>query len=328
MHDLLLHEAMFRRIEGRLIAHEAAIRPLLANDAGAIRAGWGAPLEGPAQPHILFATMDVFFSPAVRTIMQTAIASPRLVWFQSGAAGIENRAFIPFGRKAEIYTSCHAQAAAIAEWVVWAAFDFFRRGPERRADQAARHWRRLTTREVSGSEWVIAGFGEIGRETARRVRALGGRVTGVRRSPGPDPDADAIAPPTDLPALLPQADVVLLCAPHTPETEKMANASFFAAMKKDALFVNVGRGALVVEPDLLSALDGGRPAFAALDVFETEPLPDDSPFWAHPNVMVSPHNSPQTAGTVRRIDHFMLEQLGRYLAGEQLLYIEPKERFT
>ena len=157
--------------------------------------------------------------------------------------------------------------------------------------------------------------------------ALGGEVTGVRRTQGLAEGADRIVPTKALMAELPNADVVLLCAPHTPETEGMANADFFAAMKPDALFMNLGRGALVDEPALLAALDKGRPGHASLDVTAVEPLPGDSPLWTHPKVTLTPHDSSQTDGTVIGADDTFLDNLARYLNGDPLRHLVDKAEF-
>jgi phosphoglycerate dehydrogenase-like enzyme len=132
--------------------------------------------------------------------------------------------------------------------------------------QAEGKWQRVKAREVRGSRWLVVGYGSIGQAVGRRVTALGGEVTGLRRSPGPADGAVRIAHPDNLLSELPRADVVLICPPHTPETENMANAAFFAAMTPDALFMNLGRGALVDEEALITALESGGIAGAGADV--------------------------------------------------------------
>ena len=172
-----------------------------------------------------------------------------------------------------------------------------------------------------GSNWLIIGYGEIGKAVARRVSALGGHVTGVRRSGGEDANARRIIHPDDVMGALGEADVVLLSLPLTSETEDMANADFFAAMKTGALFMNLGRGRLVDEAALISEMDLGKPAHAALDVTGVEPLPDTSPLWHHPNISITPHDSSMTRGTVLRADDTFVENFHRFMAGDALLHV-------
>jgi phosphoglycerate dehydrogenase-like enzyme len=259
--------------------------------------------------------------------MRAVLDAPDLDWFQSSAAGIDHRVLVAIGKKAHLYTASHEQAHAIAEWALWQAFDFFRTGVARREDRAQKVWKRRNAREMAGSTWLIYGFGHIGREIARRVRALGAKAIGVRRTAGADEHADIVVAPGEVLSHLPQADVVCLCAPFTAQTEGLANTVFFASMRENTLFMNVGRGALVVEPDLLAGLERGRPGFAALDVFAAEPLPEESPFWTHPRVAMTPHNSAESEGTRDRVDGLFLDNLRRYLAGEELRNVVPKTEF-
>lgn len=277
------------------------------------------------EPHIVFGSIDAFFGPAVREFMRVVLSSDRLDWFQSTAAGIDNAALKSIGKRAKHYTTNHRQAEAMSEWVLWSALDFLREGTAHRAQQAAREWKRINAREIAGSRWLIIGYGSIGEAVGTRVTALGGHVTGLRRSPGPAPGAHEILPVSLVPDELPKADIVLLCVPHTPETEGMANADFFARMKPDALFINIGRGALVDEDALVAALDAGQPGHATLDVTRVEPLPPESPLWLHPKITITPHDSPSTMGTTLRADETFLENLHRYLAGEPLKHlVDPK----
>ncbi|WP_293905017.1 D-2-hydroxyacid dehydrogenase [Phenylobacterium sp.] len=206
----------------------------------------------------------------------------------------------------------------MADYVMWGVLDVLQRGPERRAAQAAGEWSRTTFREIAGTRWTLVGFGAIGRGVAVRAKAFGAHITGVRRNPADDPVADRIAALADLPGLLPDTDVLVLCAPLTPETRHIANAAAFGRMKPGSILVNVGRGPLVDEPALLAALDKGAPAHAVLDVFETEPLAADSPFWTHPAVTLTPHSSGMSAGNTPRNDVIFVENLRRFLAGEPL----------
>ena len=241
-----------------------------------------------------------------------------LTWLQSGGAGFEHPMFAGLIERGVRLTNSHAQAESIAEYVLAGVLDHYQRGPVRRAAQVAGNWRRIHFREVLGTHWLIIGFGAIGQATAARARAFGARVTGVRRSPGSHPHADAIAAPDQALALAPGADVVVLSPPLTDETRNFVDARFLAAMKPGSVLVNVGRGALVDEVALLAALDRGAPGHALLDVFATEPLPADSRFWTHPRVSLTAHTSGFTDGQEQRNDELFVDNLGRYLRGEAL----------
>jgi phosphoglycerate dehydrogenase-like enzyme len=123
----------------------------------------------------------------------------------------------------------------------------------------------------------------------------------------------------DLPKLLPESDVVVLAAAHNADTNDLVDAKFVAAMKPGSMLVNIGRGQLVVDEALLAGLDQNAPALAILDVFRTEPLPKDHPFWTHAKVRVTGHTSSSGNGTLSRADNFFLENLKRFESGQPLL---------
>ena len=329
MKTLLLHARTFARIAPRLKGLNAALNIVTVDDAQRFHDAWtSAELAAPPEVHLAFGNIDAFYSPSVREFMTAILKSPDFDWFQSAAAGIENPALVAIGQKAKRYTTNHTQAEAMSEWAIWQALDFFRNGPVHRANQAVGKWERIRVREMNGSRWLIVGYGSIGQAVGKRVTALGGVVTGMRRTPGPAEGAARIATPDKLMAELPGADVVLLCPPHTPETEGMADAAFFAAMNPDALFLNLGRGALVDEAALMAALDAGRPAFAALDVTRTEPLPAESPLWKHHKIVITPHDSSDTPGTIARGDETFLANLRHYLDNETLKHLVDRSAFV
>jgi phosphoglycerate dehydrogenase-like enzyme len=174
---------------------------------------------------------------------------------------------------------------------------------------------------LAGSTLGIIGLGAIGSALAERAAALGMRVVASRRSWQPGlaaPHVDTLYGPGGLPELLGESDVVVLCAPSTPETRGMIDADALAAMKPGALFVNVGRGTMVDEPALVDALERGHLAAAVLDVTSEEPLPSEHPLWNAPNVYISAHCSATSDGYVERVLAVFLDNLARYLAGEPL----------
>ncbi|HET6970156.1 MAG TPA: D-2-hydroxyacid dehydrogenase, partial [Phenylobacterium sp.] len=298
----------------------------LMNDAGEVRLNGQPVADDAVAAEAAWTNADVFFGPASRQFMLALLKSPALKWVQSGAAGFDHPIFGQIVQKGARLTTSHGQAVGMADYVLWGVLDALQDGPGRRAAQAAGEWKRLVFREVDGTRWVVVGFGAIGQGVGRRARAFGAHVTGVRRSAQPDPNADAMASPGELPGLLATADVVVLAVPATPDTRRMADAGFFAAMKPGSIFVNVGRGALVDEAALLAALDSGAVSHAVLDVFEVEPLPAESPFWRHPRVTLTPHSSGMSVGNATRNDALFLDNLNRYLAGEPLRNVaDPKD---
>ncbi|MEC7289758.1 MAG: NAD(P)-dependent oxidoreductase, partial [Pseudomonadota bacterium] len=178
------------------------------------------------------------------------------------------------------------------------------------------------------TQWVIVGFGAIGQATARRLRALGARVTGVRRSGGSSDLVDRMIQPDALSGVLPDADAVLMSLPLTAATENLADAAFFDRMKPGSLFLNVGRGGLVDEAALLTALDAGKPAHASLDVVREEPLSADSPIWTHPNITLTGHISANTMQSKQRTDQIFLQNVQRFLSGEPLINLVESEAFS
>lgn len=297
----------------------------MLDDSSEIGRPWGG--EG-TEGAIAYGNTDAFFSPAVRAFAKLLHEAEPLAWFQSNAAGLDNAFLQQVGRKAQTYTSSHVQAHAMAEWALWAGFDYFGNGAERRRAQAEKDWKKIHFREVADTRWLIFGFGHIGEAVGRRLKGLGAHVTGVRRSSAVSPFADHILPPDKVgSAEIGMADAVLLCLPHTPQTENTANADFFEAMAEGSLFLNLGRGALVDEDALLAALDRGRPAHAALDVTREEPLPASHKLWSHEKVTLTPHTSAITDGTERRNDEQFLENLSSFLNGKELRNVVERAAF-
>ncbi len=174
--------------------------------------------------------------------------------------------------------------------------------------------------EVGGATLGLVGLGRIGREVARIARAFRMRVAALARdcSPGRAESlgVDQVYSREELHLMLAEADCLVVCAPLTPETEDLLGAAEFAALKQGAVFVNIGRGAIIDEHALLQGLSEGRIAFAALDVFREEPLPPDSPFWDMPNVLINPHSASTVATENAKIAELFVRNLGHYLAGE------------
>lgn len=322
--DILCTERFWSGFGDQLGAAAPGAGWLLMADDGTVRAaGGGVPVgdEG-FHPEVVVGSYDLWMPGGAYRPFFTYLSSlpPSLRWFQSCAAGFERELFGRLLQAGVRLTTGHGTAAPIAEYVLWAVLDQFLGGDEWRAAQARGHWVSDSPghREVAGSSWLVVGLGSIGVEVARRARAFGAHVTGVRRHPTGDEPVDALVAPSELAAVLPAADVVVICAPSSAATHHLVDAAFLAAMRPTALLVNVARGDLVDEAALLAALDAGRPAAALLDVVAQEPLPAESPLWRHPRVRVTPHASGHTPLTNARYAPHVADNLRRYLAGQPL----------
>ncbi|HEY4397619.1 MAG TPA: D-2-hydroxyacid dehydrogenase [Acidimicrobiia bacterium] len=265
------------------------------------------------------ATGDLFFRGGAAPWFELLLSLESLRWFQSPAAGYLALYDRLFERGVRV-TGAHVNAIPIAEYVIQAVLARFQRADEWRAARAAREWRPHEFREVFGTTWLVIGVGSIGSAVAERARALGARVLGHRRHPtGREPVHEMLSREALLDAL-PRCDVVVLAAPATAETTGFVDDRFIAAMALGSVLVNVARGALVDETALLAALDRGRPEAAILDVFATEPLPADSPFWDHPRVVLTPHSSAGGLARHGRVVDLFVENLERYRDGQPLLH--------
>jgi phosphoglycerate dehydrogenase-like enzyme len=253
--------------------------------------------------------------------------TPRLVWVHSATAGVE-RVLVPAARARDIaITNARGVfSEPISEYVLMMILAIIRRLPQLLELQRERTWQPLLATEMRDVTVGIVGLGSIGRAVARRALAFGSRVIGVRRQGGasarPDPELagiDRILGPDKLAELLSESDIVVLAVPLTADTADLIDARTLALMKPGAWLINVARGGLVNERDLVRALATGPMAGAVLDAFREEPLPATSPLYGLPNLIVTPHTS-WTSGRVldRSIDLFC-DNLQRFIAGEPLL---------
>ena len=178
-----------------------------------------------------------------------------------------------------------------------------------------------------GKTMLVVGFGGIGSEVAKRAQAFGMNVIAIRNTKADvPPTVSKMGLPGDLPAFVKEADIVVDTLPLTPDTRNMFDARIFGAMKKTALFVNVGRGGTVVTDDLLKALQAGTIGGAALDVVEPEPLPSGHPLWKAPRLVITPHVSADSDLDEEARWLLIRENLRRYVAGGKMLSVVDATR--
>ncbi|MGB1860298.1 MAG: D-2-hydroxyacid dehydrogenase [Arenicellales bacterium] len=245
----------------------------------------------------------------------------RLRWIQWGGAGVDAVLFPELvASDVQLTNARGVFDRAMAEYTLGLLLSFGKDFFETYTAQREHRWSYRLTELMAGRSVVVVGVGSIGREIARLLKQMDFVVSGVGRSArGADPDFGDIHGISDLNSCLSQADYVVLITPLTPETRGLFGAEQFSAMKSSARFINLGRGELVDEDALLEALQGGQIAGAGLDVFCTEPLPAESPFWDLDNVIVSPHISGDYQGHQEAMAEIFLENFERFRDGRELL---------
>ncbi len=248
--------------------------------------------------------------------------APNLRWVQGMGAGVSQLASAGLADAGiALTTAAGVNAVSISEFVLARLLQMWKRLPEIDALASRHTWEPTYGREVDGMTLGIAGLGAIGRQVARRARALGMTVLAQRRSAVPgdtDPDVDELFGPAGLPEILRRSDAVVAACPKplTPLMFSMRSSS--PRCGRAALFVNVGRGSAVVDSALIEALKSGHLAGAAIDVARTEPLPPDSPLWEAPNLLISPHSATAPAKFWSNLHELFRDNMGRYLRGEPL----------
>jgi D-2-hydroxyacid dehydrogenase (NADP+) len=254
-------------------------------------------------------------------------SAPKLRFVQSFSAGTDQYDKALFARRGvRLANAQGVNERAVAEHAIALILSLTRQLHKARDNQRERRWRgmigdrALREQELGGKTLAVVGLGRIGLRLARLARAFEMRVIGVRRTARPTPDAaDEVVAGGGLMGALAEADVVALTCPLTPETEGLIGAAALEALKPGALLINVARGKVVDEAALLAALADGRVGAAALDCFHDEPLRPDSPFWALPNVLITPHSAGETGRYEKNVVDILIDNIERLLRGETAL---------
>ena len=257
-------------------------------------------------------------------------AGKRLKWVQIYSAGVERYLTPELRASSVVVTNCKIiQGPNIADHAMALLLALTRALNRTLPAQAREEWTRGQYRmiELPGKTAVIIGLGGIGMQIAQRASGFGMRVIGVDPKDIPYTALVAkVVPPDRLDAVLPEADVVFVSAPLTPQSQGMMGARQFELMKKGAYFIAVSRGKLYSTEALVKALDSQRLAGAGLDVTDPEPLPKGHPLWKFPNVLITPHVAGNSDRVQERRMALLKENLRRFAAGEPLVNVVDKQK--
>jgi phosphoglycerate dehydrogenase-like enzyme len=268
--------------------------------------------------------------------------APKLKWVQLNSAGVDHVVNTPLVQSGDVMVTSASgiHAVPMTEYAIGMMIAWAYQFPLMFKHQQQRHWdtrsqKVFAPQHLRGKTLGIVGYGSIGRELARAAHALGMNILVIKNDvmhpaeqhrynePGTgDPEAeipDRIYPPEAIRSMASECDILVMLAPLTDRTEGMLDAGVFKAMRDKAVFMNMARGRVVNEADLIEALEKGEIAGAVLDVFETEPLPSDSPLWAMDNVIISPHVAGNSSQYHARAAALFAENLQRYLERQPLL---------
>ncbi len=249
----------------------------------------------------------------------------RLKWIQSWAAGPDVLMYPQIVESPVIVTSCKGNGAIpLAEHALMLMLMLDREMLRSLAAQGEQRWDRFRHGELNGRTLGVIGTGYSGQDLAAKAKAFHMRVLGMRRTSADAPGFDEVFPRERLHAFLGACDFLVVTAPLTDETRGMLGTEEFAAMKDGAFYICISRGGIAADNALLDALRSGKIAGAGLDAHDVEPLPEGSPFWSLPNVIVTPHHGAVSAGTRHRGWDIFVENVGRYVRGEPLVNVVDK----
>jgi phosphoglycerate dehydrogenase-like enzyme len=260
--------------------------------------------------------------------------APQVRWVQTTSSGVGKLVHSLGLADSDVVvtTARGVHADALAEFVMMCVLAHAKDLPRLIADQRAHRWERYCCRDLVGATLVVVGAGKVGAQVGKVARAFGLRVLALvnRKDPARASalDADAVYGPAELHQALGQADYVVLTMPHTPQTERMIDARAFAAMKPGVAFINIARGHVIDEEALVANLRSGHIAFAGLDVAMVEPLPDSSPLWDLPNVLISPHSASTAPSENGKVTEIFCRNLDAYLNGRRndMINVLDKQR--
>lgn len=263
-----------------------------------------------------------------RELLRSAfLMSPRLRWVHSRSAGLDSILFPELVQSAVPVTNgTGVFSQSLGEWALAVILYFAKDIRRLLRSQDACQWDQFDVEELRGKVVGIVAYGDIGRAVASRVHAMGMRVLALKRHAPAEPDrfVERFYKPNELNAMLAECDYVVVAAPLTAETHHMISDDAFAAMRSNAVVINIGRGPVIDQAALVRALSEGKIKGAGLDVFEQEPIPPGDPIYKLPNVLISPHSADHTKEWLNQAMQFFLEQYQRFSIGQPLQNIVEK----
>jgi phosphoglycerate dehydrogenase-like enzyme len=311
-HVVLLSDNVWERRKDELLRANPSMQPIVyvGND----------PLPEDVIPTLTTAFFSGDLWPErARGFMLSALQAPNLTWLHTFSAGVDNPVFGTFRERGiRLTTSSGSSASPIAQTVFTYILALSRNLPLYLENQRNHLWQPHMFQELEGSTLAVIGYGPIGEHVVRIGLAMNMNVVTCRRTPSGN-ELCPTYPLSDLHNTIAHADWVVLALPLTEDTRGIFNGDAMAAMKPGAGFVNIGRGELVDETALISALGTGHIGCAGLDVFAEEPLSSDSALWDMPNVIITPHASGVTAGSYLRAESIFVANMDRLTRGESLL---------
>jgi phosphoglycerate dehydrogenase-like enzyme len=328
------HVRRIREVDGRLrvLYREDLVPPPRWPGDHVGPEGWSRSPEADREFVEMLAEAEVLYDFPRGHTQDLMRVAPRLRWVQGSMAGAGEVAAGAGLREADVVvtTASGVYSGSLAEFVLMGMLSHAKELERLRRDKAERAWHEGPTGTLEGKVLCIVGMGSIGRAIAQRARPFEMRVLGVKRTVREDDPAwshaDELYETGRLHDALGEADYVAVTLPGTPETERLLDGEAMGMIKEGAYFANVGRGKVVDEEALVEALRSGRLSGAALDVFEVEPLPEESPLWELENVIISPHSTDVVPALINRAQtELFCENLRRYLAEEPLLNILDKQ---
>jgi phosphoglycerate dehydrogenase-like enzyme len=323
--QILIPDHLKEELTPQLQAIDSLIRVLAVDVAGRVETG---PNEAEALLRYFPNSLFPGHSFDAETLKRVIAVSPRLKWIHNGFTGMD-RVLYPELIASDIVltNAAGAQRDALAEGVLAMMLASAKRLREHLAHQDQRRWQHVPHSTLKARTVTIVGLGRVGVAVARRCHAFDMRIIGIKRRPGnPLPSiVERIETPDNLAAILPGTDYLVITAALTPETRGLIGEKELRLLPPQATLVNIARGAIVDEPALLRALREGWLAGAGLDVFDVEPLPESSPFWTLPNVIITPHNAGKSGNAGGEAMSIFLDNVRRYITGQPLRNMVDKQ---